>query len=256
MGPHKGFRTRKKLDILAKTSDIPGLAGQFETFIRRFRTIAFLLVLIPIFLLSMACMGLASAPGIFIWNWLYEVSMSWTPVLRFVSLGIGLSFAYLVYGISLIFIVPLVNFLLPLRLKEWRGIWFSLQTIPWYAHNALTYVVRYTFLEFVTPTPLNVLFYKMMGMKIGKGVVINTTHISDPCMITIEDYVTIGGSAHIFAHYGQKGILIVSPVVIKKGATIGLKSSIMGDVVIGEKAIVKPHTAVMPKTRVPDGATI
>ncbi len=109
------------------------------------------------------------------------------------------------------------------------------------------------FLDFITPSPLTNLFYKMMGMKIGKGVIINTTNISDPCLIEIEDYATIGGSVHILGHYGQKGFLILSPVIIKKGANIGLKASIMGDVIIGENATVKPHVAVLPKTRIADG---
>ncbi len=57
---------------------------------------------------------------------------------------------------------------------------------------------------------------------------INTTNISDPCMITLGDYVTVGGSVTIFGHYGQKGYLIIEPVEIGNGTTIGLKSSIMG----------------------------
>jgi acetyltransferase-like isoleucine patch superfamily enzyme len=140
--------------------------------------------------------------------------------------------------------------------RPWRGGWFSIQSIPWYIHNALTYLVRYTFLDFLTPTPFNLLFYRMMGMKIGKGVVINTTNISDPCLITIEDYVTIGGSATLFAHYGQKGYLIVSSLHIKKGATIGLKASIMGDVVIGENATITAHTVIMPKSRIGDNQVV
>jgi acetyltransferase-like isoleucine patch superfamily enzyme len=68
--------------------------------------------------------------------------------------------------------------------------------------------------------------------------------------------VTIGGSATLFAHYGQKGYLIISPVHIKKGATIGLKASIMGDVIIGENANIKAHSVVMPKSRIEDGETV
>jgi hypothetical protein len=44
----------------------------------------------------------------------------------------------------------------------------------------MTYVMRFTFLEFITPTPINIFFFKAMGMKIGKGTVINTSFISDP----------------------------------------------------------------------------
>ena len=157
--------------------------------------------------------------------------------------------SYAVFGILLIFIVPIFNTLIPLKTKKWKGNWYSIQTIPWFYHNALMQLVRYVFLDLVTPTPLNVSFYKMIGMKVGKGCVINTSNISDPCLIELEDYVTIGGSATIFGHYAQGGILILAPVIIKKGATIGLKSSIMGDVIVGEKVIVKPHSVLLPKTR-------
>jgi acetyltransferase-like isoleucine patch superfamily enzyme len=145
-----------------------------------------------------------------------------------------------------------VNKLLPLKVKPLRASWYSLSVIPWYYHNALTYLVRYTFLDFITPTPLNKLFYQMMGMKIGKGTMINTSNISDPCLIELGDYVTIGGSASLVAHYGQKGMLIIEPLVVKDKATIGLKASLFGDVIVGKGALVKAHEVVMPKTRIPD----
>jgi acetyltransferase-like isoleucine patch superfamily enzyme len=137
--------------------------------------------------------------------------------------------------------------------KPFRGSYFSLASVPWYFHNAFLYVVRYTFLEFFTPTPLNILFFRMMGMKIGKDVHINTVNISDAAMIEIGDRVTIGGSATIFAHYASSGYLVVEPVKIQSGATIGIKSTVMGDVEIGEGALVAPHEVVMPKSRIPAG---
>jgi len=149
--------------------------------------------------------------------------------------------------------MPLINFLMPFRLKPFRGGYYSMETVPWYFHNAFTYAVRYTFLEFITPTPLNILFYRMMGMKIGKGVHINTTNISDPALIEIEDKVTIGGSVHLIAHYASKGYLVVERVKICRGATIGLKATIMGDVEIGEKAAIAPHEVILPKSRIPAG---
>ncbi len=142
---------------------------------------------------------------------------------------------------------------MPFRLKPFRGSYYSLTSVPWYFHNAFTYIVRYTFLEFITPTPLNLLFYRLMGMKIGRGAHINTTNISDPCLIEIEDKVTIGGSVHIIAHYASHGYLIVEPVKIRKGATVGLKATIMGDVEIGEGATIAPHEVVLPKSRIPAG---
>lgn len=246
----------KKLDALKTSSDTPGMAGLFETFIRKFRTLSFTFLLSPVIFLCCFCMGISMVPGLLLFDVFKSFSEGFPSYIQYPLLGCSIAFGYFLYGISMIFIVPIVNFLMPFKVKPFKGIWFSLPAIPWYIHNALTYIVRYTFLEFITPTPLNVLFFRMMGMKIGKGVVINTTNISDPCMITLEDYVTIGGSAHIFAHYGQKGILIIAPVIIKKGATIGLKASVMGDVIIGEKSLIKPHTVVLPKTRVADGEIV
>jgi NDP-sugar pyrophosphorylase family protein len=156
------------------------------------------------------------------------------------------------YGLSIIFVVPAINKILPLKVKPHRTSWFSISVLPWYYHNALTYLVRYTFLEFITPTPLNKLFFQMMGMKVGKGTMINSTNISDPCLIELGDYVTIGGSATLIAHYGMKGMLIIDKLVIEDNVTIGLRAAVFGDVVIGKGATVKPNEVVLPKTRIPE----
>ncbi|RME14410.1 MAG: hypothetical protein D6797_08885 [Bdellovibrio sp.] len=249
-------KKESKDDVLKKTSDLPGLMGYFESALRRFRTLMFVLTLSPLFFVCTLVLGISLTPALMFFYYMVHFSESWSVFLKIPFLAWSLSFGYLIYGITLIFVVPLFNFLMPFRVKPWRGIWFSVQSIPWYVHNALTYLVRYTFLEFITPTPLNILFFKMMGMKIGKGVVINTTNISDPCLIEIGDYVTIGGSATLFAHYGQKGYLVISKTKIGSGSTIGLKASVMGGVHIGEKALVLPHAVLLPRARVYDGETV
>ena len=253
---HSQNEAKKREDVHTETSDIPGMGGVFESFLRRFRNLSFVLLLSPLAIVCCASIGLAAAPALAWFDFVSGFSSSWPAVLRYAAHGFGLASGFMIYGVCLVFVVPAVNFLLPLRVKPFRGPWYSLAAIPWYVHNGLTYMVRYTFLEFVTPTPLNILFYRMMGMKIGRGVVINTTNISDPCLITLGDYVTVGGSATIFAHYGQKGYLIVSPTVIGRATNIGLKASVMGGATIGENVTIKPHTVVLPKAHVGDGETV
>jgi hypothetical protein len=245
----------RREDVLTEKSSKAGLEGFFETLMRRFRNLSFVLLLSPLALVCCACLGLAAAPGLYWFNLVVEWTASWPAIFRYVAMGFGLASGYLIYGISLLFIIPTVNLLVP-RVKPFRGPWFSLPSVPWFIHNGLTYIVRWTFLEFVTPSPLNILFYRMMGMKIGKGVVINTTHISDPSLITLEDYVTVGGSATIFAHYGQKGYLVIAPVTVGRGTNIGLKASIMGGATIGQNVTIKPHSAILPKMNIPDGETV
>lgn len=240
-----------KEDVLSTTSDKIGFAGFLESLLRRFRNTSYLVALTPLYIIAMFAMGLSVLPGVYLFTYVYEITLNLSEFYRYLFLATGLVGAYFAYGITLIFVMPAVNFLIPIKLKPFRGQYYSLRSVPWYIHNAFTYVVRYTFLEFVTPTPVNILFYRMMGMKIGKGVHLNTTNISDPALITLEDHVTVGGSAHIIAHYASKGYVIVEPVTIKKGATLGLKSTVMGDVVIGENAVIAPHEVVFPKSRVP-----
>jgi hypothetical protein len=202
---------------------------------------------------AIIAMGLSASPGVYLVSIVMDITTGWVPLLRFPAISTMIISAYFIYGFFLIFIIPFFNWLLPFRLKPFRGNYFSLESIPWYIHNALTYSVRYTFLDFITPTPLNTLFYRMMGMKIGKNSHINTTNISDPCMIEIGNRVTIGGSAHLLAHYGQHGYLIISRIKIGDNATIGIKATVMGDTEIGEGAVIAPHEVILPKTSIPAG---
>lgn len=248
----RSMTNKKQLDVNATSSEKAGLLGAFEGFLRRFRTLGFIVMLSPIALIYIGCMGLALSPGIMLFDFVQASTKEFPFYVKGVLLGCSFASGFIMYGLSIIFIVPLVNKLLPLKIKPMRASWFSISVIPWYYHNALTYLVRYTFLDFITPTPLNKLFYQMMGMKVGKGSMINTSNISDPCLIEIGDYVTIGGSATLVAHYGMKGFLVIDKLVIKDKATIGLKASLFGDVVVGVGAMVKPNDVLLPKTRIPD----
>jgi hypothetical protein len=240
----------EQIDVDAIKSNRTGVLGILETFLRKFRTAAFCCMLAPIAVLYVMAMGISLAPGMMIYRWASDLVQGQHEIVICMGLGLSVAAGFFTYGMTLLFIVPLFN--LPIRpfVKPVRASWFSLSIIPWYYHNALTYLVRYTFLEFITPTPLNKLFFQMMGMKIGKGTMINTSNISDPCLIQIGDFVTLGGSATLIAHYGMKGMLIIDKLVIEDKATIGLKASLFGDVIIGVGATVGPHEVVLPKSRV------
>lgn len=238
-------------DLYGAGTEKKGLGGAFERFIRKFRGVSFIISLAVLYFLVLLSMGISATPGVYLFMYANDAGAELPQFFHYLSIGCSIVSGYFLYGFSMIFVIPLFNFLMPFRVKPFRGNYFSIASIPWYYHNAFIYVVRYTFLEFFTPTPLNILFYKMMGMKIGKHSHINTTNISDAALIEIGDKVTIGGSATIFAHYASKGFLVVEKVKIKDGATIGIKATVMGDVEIGERAMVGPHEVVMPKTRIP-----
>lgn len=247
---------KKRVDPLSRTSNRPGIAGKVEALFRKFRGVVYALLLLPILFLYVFCLGVSLAPAIWIVITTHAAVSSWSIIPHCLALGFALATAFWVFGITLIFVVPFVNWAIRVKPKPWRGSAYSLETIPWYYHNALTFLVRYTILDFITPSPLNVLFYRMMGMRVGKNVVISTSNITDPCLITLEDNVSLGGSCHIIGHYANKGFLVIAPVVIKKNSFIGLKATVFGDVVVGERVLIKAHTVLMPKTRVDDDAVV
>lgn len=242
-------------DVYSARSDRRGIAGLAENILRKFKILGHLVLLAPLYIVGSVCVGLALMPGFFLFHAADSISQNLSSFFKFWILGTSLGLGYFCYGFSLVLIAPFLNFLFRTKLHEWRGPYYSLPAIKWYIHNGLTYLVRFTFMEFITPTPFNILFFRMMGAKIGEGTIINTVHISDPSMIEMGQKVTLGGSVTIVGHYGQGGYLVLAPVKIGDKATIGLRAIIMGGVEIGAGAKVLPNSVVLPKTKIPAGET-
>lgn len=243
----------EKEDINSSNSTKKGLGALVENVFRKFQNLGFIFFLLPIIFVFIGCIGVALTPGFMLFQWAGPLVADYSIPLKALCYGLCAGGTFISFTLTIIFVVPLANLPCLPFVKAYRGAWFSIESVPWYYHNALTYLVRYTVLDFLTPSPLNILFFRMMGMKIGKGVMINSSNISDPCLIQLDDYVTIGGSAYMMAHYGMKGFLIIDKLHIKRGAMVGLCAKILGGVTIGEKAVVAPNTAVLPKTVIKDG---
>ncbi len=231
-------------------ADNPLPTGAIDRFVRRYNAVSYAIAVAAIYLMAAAALGLALVPSLIVvarlapplWH-----RASWT---RWPLLGLVGGGAVFLWGFALLVVVPVFNALLPTRLRAFSGGYFTAAAVPWYLHNALFYLVRYSFLPFVTPTPIGVLFLRAMGMRMGRRPRITTENFTDVSMITLGDDVSIGGSAHVFCHYGGAGRLVIAPVVIGDRATIGEKATVMGDVVVGEGATVLAHSVLLPGTRV------
>jgi len=231
-------------------SDKKGAVGVVETVLRKFKNVAFVGALFPVTILYMICLAAALYPGSVIMTQIIEQSLGKSLLTKTFYFAFGGSLSILCFILVLVVVVPIVNAPIKPFVKAYRGAWFSLESVPWFYHNALIYLVRYTVLNLITPSPISIFFYKAMGMKIGKNVLLNTANISDACLIEIEDYATVGGSVYLMAHYGMKGYLIVDKLTIAKGANIGLHSYVMA-AEVGEFATVLPNSVVLPKTKLP-----
>lgn len=221
--------------------------------IRRFRVAWFVGVVCALYAVGATALALAATPSIRLILFVNERTLSAAPWLHALALGAATGAGFFLAGLMLLVVVPLYNFVLPTRVRRFRGGYFSIAAMPWYIHNGLLYLVRYTFLPFVTFTPFGIWFLRAMGMRIGRRAHVNTEYISDARLITIGDDAVIGGSVRLFAHYAGGGHLTIAPVVIGAGATIGENVTLMGDVVVGADAVILPHAVLLPGTRVGAG---
>jgi acetyltransferase-like isoleucine patch superfamily enzyme len=224
-----------------------------DRLVRRYARPAYVVVVLGLYLLASTALGLALAPAIWCWESFAGWSQSLPFLIRGVVLGFGTAISFFVFGFGLLVVIPIYNLVLPTRVRPFKGGYYSLRAAPWLLHNGLFYLVRFTFLPFVTLTPFGIWFLKAMGMHIGRHAFINTEYISDPQLIRIGEDAALGGSVRIFAHYGGGGKLVVAPVVIGDRATIGLAATVMGDVEVGRDATVLPHSVLLPGSRVGDG---
>ena len=222
---------------------------------RRYSRTAYVFVVLCVYVLVCTVLALALAPAIWVWAYVAGWSASLPPVERLIGLGLAAAVAFFVFGFSLLVVVPIYNLLLPTRVTPFKGGYYTLRAAPWLLHNALFYLVRYSFLPFVTLTPFGIWFLKAMGMKIGRHAFINTEYISDPQLISIGDDAALGGSVRICAHFGGGGYLTVAPVSIGARATLGLSVTVMGDVEVGAEATVLPNSVLLPGSRVGAGET-
>lgn len=231
----------------------PPPSGALDRFIRRFEVVSHLLAILALYALAAVALGLSLAPAL----WAYSGWRSLAPdgAAGWLWAGVGIGLGFFIAGFSLLLVVSVFNALLPTRVRPFRGGYFSIASVPWFLHNGLFYLARYTFLPYVTLTPFGLWFLRAMGMRIGRRAFVNTEFISDPRLISIGDDAVIGGSVHLFAHYGGGGHLTVARVEIGDRATIGQKATVMGDVVVGEDAVVLPHSVLLPGSRVGAGET-
>lgn len=98
--------------------------------------------------------------------------------------------------------------------------------------------------------PINdwrVRFHRMRGVQIGRNVMLGMHCVLDnahPEYIIIEDYAALAGNNYVIAHSNPylhfKGRMLsyLAPVVIRKGAWVGVSATLLPGTDIGECAVV------------------
>ncbi len=222
-------------------------------FIFRFSSGIFVFITLLLYAEFAVLIGLSCLPGVFlIWSF-FGWSVQDPLWFRVVGVSLLIGAGFFLYGLTLILLVPLVRWIFCLKSPPGRHSLYSLNAIRWSAYNALILLVRFTFMNFLKPTPLLNFFYRRMGARIGRRVYINTSIVADCNLLEIGDHTVIGGEATVIAHSGEGEELIVEPVKIGRRVTIGLNAIVMPGVTIGDGAIIAANSVVPKGKSIPPG---
>ncbi len=126
----------------------------------------------------------------------------------------------------------------------------------WMTLNGLHTICFRVILPVVPSTFFTLMYFRLAGCRIGRGVWLTTTFLFDPYLITIGDGTVIGGDAVISAHLFENGMLSLAPIRIGRNCIIGAHALVSPGVTVGDGATIGMRVYLREGRRVPPGARI
>ena len=186
-------------------------------------------------------MGLALVPAILL------VQAGWDSgsILLF---GLSLGTGYLVFGVSFLALIVLLKHATFFRAQPGDYPFVSLYALRWAVIGSFVGLAKVVILRHLLGMPLLNQFYRLMGARIGRDVVINSCNIFDFDLLEIGDGTLLGGDCVVIGHVGEQGMLRLRPVSIGKGCTVG-QSSVVFPGAVMEDGTVLGALSLLPKDR-------
>lgn len=157
-----------------------------------------------------------------------------------------LTFIFL-YGVFSGFLLRFCLYIHPLKPGT-----FSMEDSHFFYWKIITVIHEFgrgSLLPFTTvfaKPPVSALFGAKMGKNIAMGGL-----LVDPWFVTVSDNAILGLDSAIIAHAITSGRIILKPVSINKGATIGVHAVLMPGVIVGENSVVTAGSVVTMDTQIP-----
>ncbi len=106
-------------------------------------------------------------------------------------------------------------------------------------------------LEYLRGTPFLPWALRLYGTRIGKGVWLNSTDLTEFDCVTIGDHAVINMQSSPQTHLYEDRVMKVGRIEIGRGVTVGTATIILYDSVIGDHAQLRPLTVVMKGEFIP-----
>jgi len=198
-------------------------------------------------------LGVAAFPAVEAWLWL----AGWLPLVgapRVLALTVAAAGGYFVFGLTLLVVLPIARWVtFAVGTPVGRFDYFSFAAWRWASYNALTLILRFSFINWVRVTPLLPLYHRAMGMRVGARVQINTAVVADQNLISIGDDTVIGGDVTLVGHSAERGKLVTGRVRIGRRVTVGIMAVILPGCDIGDGAVIAAGAVLSKGARVGPG---
>jgi len=171
---------------------------------------------------------------------------------RWLDLTIHLCVSGLFYGVGCFLLVVVLKWLFigrytPRAAPMWTPfVWISEALTNLYESIAVP-----NFLEFLRGTPILPLLLRILGMRTGKGVYMDTTDVTEFDCVSIGDYSELNAWSGPQTHLFEDRIMKIGRVHIGRQVTIGVRSTVLYDAEVGDGAVLGPLTLVMKGERIP-----
>jgi len=106
-------------------------------------------------------------------------------------------------------------------------------------------------LDHLRGTPMLPWALRLLGVKVGKGVWINTTDITEFDCVTIGDFAELNAHSGPQTHLFEDRIMRIGEVIIGSCATIGARSTVLYDSSVGDSCRLGPLTLVAKGEHLP-----
>jgi len=168
------------------------------------------------------------------------------------NLAIELSVSGIYYGVGSFLFVVALKWLLIGRYKPraepmWTPfVWVSEGLTSIYESIAVP-----NFLEFLRGTPLLPFMLRLLGVKIGRGVYMDTTDVTEYDCVQIGDHSELNAWSGPQTHLFEDRVMKIGCVQIGERVTVGIRSTILYDSRINDGVMIGPLTLVMKGEALP-----
>ena len=214
------------------------------------------IVTLIVYCFNAAIIGVSLAPSVYLLASSWKTFMPAPSPAHVLAFSVACGLAIFLYFITGTIVMSLVIRLISLGMKAGRYPMVSFTMVRWLIYSGVYHLAGKTILDYLPISFLSIIFFRIVGAKIGKNVALNTWFLNDAYLLELGDNVVIGGKSDISCHTFEKGTLLLSRVKIGKNSLIGQQCYISPGVTIGENCVIGQYSFIRKNKEIPDRTVI